>query len=196
MLSKSSVSHPTTPIFVNSLLTIYYLNSPGISLPVVLRSMINTCKRKSNNVLATVSPHRSNSNSTPSLDEILSGQTSYEPWRRETFLNFLQTEMNDENFFFFEEIEAFKAMIGQSKAKSPPENLLLLPSSVRTDEKVYASTLVDTFVKEGAEHQVNISADQRIAIIESISKGGKNEVILFEEAQKEIESESIFNNEN
>ena len=124
----------------------------------------------------------------PSFDQVLSGEIPVEPWVPATFLEFLHDEKNDENFFFFEEVEALKAVIGKP-VKRPSEELLLLPGAVRTDPKTYVNEIVNTFVKEDAPRQVNISDDQRTRLLSSVTSSLEShgyEPEIFNEAQTEV----------
>lgn len=124
----------------------------------------------------------------PTFEQVLSGKTKKQPWVADTFLEFLQTELNEENFFFFEEVEAYKAIKGYQKAISPPDNLLLLPKTIREDENKYVNALIETFVKENAPRQVNISEEQRKAILKKVESTIEKayEPELFEDAQVEV----------
>jgi hypothetical protein len=65
----------------------------------------------------------------------------------------------------------------------------LLPGAVRQDPKTYADEIVNTFVKEDAPKQVNISADQRTRLLTNISSTLESqgyEPELFHEAQTEV----------
>ena len=123
----------------------------------------------------------------PTFEEFLAGDRDVEPWLPKTFLNFLKTEVNEENFIFFEEIEALKVLTGKTVPLIPTDDLLLLPSSVRTSPEIYSKSLAESFVKEGAEHQVNISDNQRSEILERLTESNFNSIEqAFEGAQKEV----------
>lgn len=121
--------------------------------------------------------------SIPSFEQVVSGEVSRQPWDARTFMNFLRSELNDENLFFFSEVEAYKAMKGEAK-RTPPASLLFLPSSAREDEGHLVGELIETFIKESSPKQVNISGTQRQKILDE----SKDNVApaLFEDAQGEI----------
>jgi hypothetical protein len=124
----------------------------------------------------------------PTFEAVLTGEVAVEPWAPKTFLDFLHAEHNDENFFFFQETEAFKALKGKSP-KTPSDELLVLPGDVRADAKRYVLTIIETFVREDAPRQVNISATQREKVMDDVkaaleAQGYEPEV--FEEAQGEV----------
>ena len=132
---------------------------------------------------------RSSSQSTniPSLERVLLGEPLGEPWMAKTFLSFLKTERNEESLLFFEEVEAFKATKGI--AKPPPPTLLVLPDESRKNDSQYCQELVNTFVKENAPRQVNISDSQRKKLLEDFEKAGENAGYspeIFLEAQSEM----------
>jgi len=124
----------------------------------------------------------------PTFDQVIQGEIAREPWVPSSFLDFLKTELNDENFYFFEEVEAFKASKGLSK-KAPPESLLLLPQEVRANDSKFVTELVNTFVKENAPRQVNISDDQRTKLMDQVGQAVESngyDPSIFEEAQLEV----------
>lgn len=125
----------------------------------------------------------------PTFEAVLTGEVALEPWAPKTFLDFLHAEHNDENFFFFQETEAFKALKGKTVSKPPPEDFLILPGSVRSDVRRYVHEIVKTFVQEDAPRQVNISATQREKLLEDVKAAleaqGYDDSV-FEEAQNEV----------
>ena len=125
----------------------------------------------------------------PTFEDILLGNVPDEPWRPQTFLEFLHVERNDENMFFYEEVEAFKASQGKT-AKTPPDELLILPKDVRKDPVQYSQKIIETFVKESAPKQVNISDEQRKRLlgdaVQSTLEAQGYEPEIFEEAQTEV----------
>jgi len=120
----------------------------------------------------------------PSFQDVITGDYRNEPWGAENYLNFLQEERNEENLFFVSEVEAYKKVKGDTTMKDPPEALLLLPEEVRRSESDFAQSIIDTFIKENAPWQINISEAQRQEILirhRSISDGK-----IFECAQGEL----------
>lgn len=125
---------------------------------------------------------------TPTFDLVIAGAIPVEPWLPSTFLEFLLVERNEENFYFFEEVEALKA-VTKTGATLPTDDLLLLPKNVRANPAMYAKEIVKMFVQENAPKEVNISDNQRKAILTKFSdveSQGSDDVHIFSEAQAEV----------
>ena len=119
----------------------------------------------------------------PTLDQVLVGTVSFEPWAAHTFLDFLRTELSEENLYFFEEVEVYKALKGNGTTKLPPDNLRILPKT--ENDKLFVDELVNTFVKENSPREVNISQTQRSKILEEVRQNS-TEPEVFAEAQHEV----------
>jgi len=145
--------------------------------------------RVDNTTITKMASRQSSRNTLPSFEEVLTGADStFEPWRPQTFLEFLHTELNEENLLFFEEVEAFKAHKGVV-SRAPEKSLLTFPESVRVDDSTYVKGLVETFVKEDSPRQVNISADQRTKLLGEVEKAVESQGYnpdMFLEAQHEV----------
>jgi hypothetical protein len=150
-------------------------------------------KRKPEDALSVVSsstPKRrlTTPDGIPTFEAVLTGEVVLEPWAPKTFLDFLHAEHNDENFFFFQETEAFRALEGKVP-KAPSDDLLLLPGDVRADLPRYVHEIIETFVRENAPRQVNISATQREKLLNDVKaalEAQGYDADVFEEAQNEV----------
>jgi hypothetical protein len=144
----------------------------------------------------------------PNFDMVLLGQGGIEPWKPETFLEFLESEHNSENLFFFEvrcvcacvaggahvivlvqEVEALKAKKGVSGSVAPEQGLLILPAEARMDDVKWIESLTDTFVRDGATQQINIAHQQRESLLRGVTSAVSSRQVhaeIFQEAQNEV----------
>jgi len=126
----------------------------------------------------------------PSLDAVLADESRLEPWEAFVFLEFLQVEFSEESFYFYQEVEAYKAKLGLAK-KRPKNVLLLLSEKCRNDDVEWARAMKSEFVVNSAPHEINISYAQRSSLIDALDAdvtSGRVRLETFLDAQNELKT--------
>jgi len=113
-----------------------------------------------------------------------------EPFTRENFHEFLQKEYAAENLNFWLHVERFRQKyIPDYFTTFQVPKIQAISDSEPSGILGYAKYINETFVKPGAEDEINIKSLKRDTITESVAKYSSDDDVdphLFDEAQEEI----------
>jgi len=102
------------------------------------------------------------------------------PYTYNDMREFLETEFNTENIDFWGNVEEFR----QKFEKVPAPKMVRVTSTPFNTKQEGVNRIMEEFVKQGADREVNISSKQRSEIISAVQSGKDDN--LFEAAQKEV----------
>jgi len=91
------------------------------------------------------------------------------------------------NRYFWEEVETLRAT--KHGGKRPAADLLLLPEQVRADDTAWVGSIQDTFIKDEAPQSINVSHQQRKALLVNIDAALASKQVspeIFNDAQNEV----------
>jgi len=125
------------------------------------------------------------SDGSPDLDDVLYSLRQ-PPYTYSDMREFLESEYNSENIDFWGTVEEYRQRFEKTKA---PKIVRVSEAGSMASKEGAAKLILDTYIAEGSEKEVNISGTQRAAVVSALGpqgESGSSSDAVFAEAQNEI----------